>query len=96
MALTQAEKLDRVEHIIEYQFSDREILLEALIAPSAATHAGSRDVPDGNKRLAILGGAVLQLLLVFTGYENGQTRGEQSSKEAAVAEPELTKHRAYR
>ncbi|KAL8712971.1 MAG: hypothetical protein Q9220_002831 [cf. Caloplaca sp. 1 TL-2023] len=64
-----------VQDIIEYTFNDPYILLEALQAAGApARHFGGRRIVDGNKRLAILGDTVLQLVLAEDWYDNGQSR----------------------
>ena len=65
-----------VESIIDYNFIDPDILWEALqAAGSGNTSAGTRRFPDGNKRLAVLGDTVLQLVLVRDWYDSTATRG---------------------
>ncbi|KAL8682243.1 MAG: hypothetical protein Q9186_001702 [Xanthomendoza sp. 1 TL-2023] len=71
--------VDGVEAIIGYNFDDRFLLWEALQAAgsfvSLAGGAGNRKIPNGNKRLAVLGDTVLQLVLVEVWYASGQERG---------------------
>lgn len=65
-----------VENIIGYSFSDPLILWEALQAAGASRAAGSRHFPDGNKRLAVLGDAILKLVLVSDWYVSADARGK--------------------
>lgn len=76
MATNQMPNITRaVEGIIGYRFSDRLILWEALqAAGSPVTSAGTRRFPDGNKRLAVLGDAVLKLVLVAEWYDGADVR----------------------
>ena len=65
-----------VESIIGYVFHDRFLLWEALqAAGSPVVHAGGRSFRNGNKRLAVLGDTVLQLVLVEQWYAGEQARG---------------------
>ncbi|KAL8910887.1 MAG: hypothetical protein Q9171_003842 [Xanthocarpia ochracea] len=67
--------VDGVEHIIGYVFKDRFLLWEALqAAGSSVLQAGNRTIPNGNKRLALLGDTILQLVLVEQWYAGGQAR----------------------
>ena len=62
--------------IIGYTFADPIILWEALqAAGSGITWAGTRHFPDGNKRLAVLGDTILQLVLVNDWYDTAYDRG---------------------
>lgn len=64
------------QSIIGYAFRDRFLLWEALqSAGSPVLLAGGRNIPNGNKRLAVLGDTVLQLVLVEQWYAGGQARG---------------------
>ena len=75
-------KIQTVEEIIDYSFNDNDIIWEALQAPgSIVTLIGTRRVPDGNKRLAILGDTILQLALIEDAYERGETRGISSHQQ---------------
>ncbi|KAI4266327.1 MAG: hypothetical protein L6R38_008818 [Xanthoria sp. 2 TBL-2021] len=63
------------QSIIGYAFRDRFLLWEALqSAGSPVLLAGGRNIPNGNKRLAVLGDTVLQLVLVEQWYAGGQAR----------------------
>lgn len=65
-----------VQDIIGYNFTDPFILWEALqAAGSGNTFAGNRRFPEGNKRLAVLGDTILQLVLVRDWYETALVRG---------------------
>lgn len=65
-----------VESIIDYYFTDPLFLWEALqAAGSSNTSAGTRWFPDGNKRLAVLGDTILQLVLVKDWYDGTDARG---------------------
>lgn len=69
-----------VEAIIGYQFNDPSLLTEALQASgSPVRSAGTRAIPDGNKRLALLGDTVLKLALLDHWYEAGHPRGSSNS-----------------
>lgn len=64
------------EIIIGYSFTDPLILWEALqAAGSGVTSAGTRRFPDGNKRLAVLGDTILELVLVEEWYDSADVRG---------------------
>ena len=67
--------LDEVERLSGRVFTNREVLLEALLAPGCGvTLAGSRRVPYGHKELALLGDAVMRQLVVEEYYRAGNTR----------------------
>lgn len=59
-----------VEKILGYKFTDTLLIQEALQL------AGFRPNSDGNKNLALVGDAVLRLVLVMDGYDRGQRRGK--------------------
>jgi dsRNA-specific ribonuclease len=59
-----------VEGSIGYTFQSRSLLLQALTAAGAA-----EDNRDGNRKLAQLGTALTEFLLVYLGYEAQVTRG---------------------
>lgn len=63
-----------VEGIISYHFNDPYFVLEAVSAAGSLTFGGSRRFPDGNKRLAILGDTVLQLVLAGDWYDGAAPR----------------------
>lgn len=68
--------LDAVQDIIRYQFTERLILWEAMqAAGSMVRSAGGREFVDGNKRLAVIGDTVLQLVLAETWYGGSASRG---------------------
>ena len=54
-----------IHAIIGRQFNDPNILTEALqAAGSSIRYAGARAIHDGNKRLALIGDAVLKIALL--------------------------------
>lgn len=68
--------LEAVQDIIGYQFNERLILWEAMqAAGSMVRSAGDREFVDGNKRLAVIGDTVLQLVLAESWYGSGTSRG---------------------
>lgn len=68
--------LEAVQDIIGYQFNERLILWEAMqAAGSMVRSAGGREFVDGNKRLAVIGDTVLQLVLAERWYGGGTSRG---------------------
>ena len=68
--------LQAVQDIIGYRFKERLILWEAMqAAGSNVRYAGDREFMDGNKRLAVIGDTVLQLVLAEQWYNGGTSRG---------------------
>ena len=68
--------LQAVQNIIEYRFKEQLILWEAMqAAGSNVRSAGDRKFLDGNKRLAVIGDTVLQLVLAEKWYSGGTVRG---------------------
>jgi len=64
------------QSVIDYNFNRPLLLWEALQAAGSPVHSiGDRRLPDGNKRLAILGDRVLELALADGWYEGTETRG---------------------
>lgn len=64
-----------VETILHYQFSNRDLLSEALLAAGASV--SNKDVQGdakGNKRLALLGDSVLQEAVLEPWYSSCQRR----------------------
>ncbi|ERF69526.1 hypothetical protein EPUS_01855 [Endocarpon pusillum Z07020] len=69
-------KVDHCQEILKYQFKDRDLCWEALqMAGSGVRSAGSRSIPNGNKRLAIVGDFVLDLILSKDWYDSGALEG---------------------
>jgi ribonuclease-3 len=71
-------KLKEVEEIIRYHFNDQALLEEALQAAGAAVSdphiKGDR---QGNKRLALLGDALLSMMLLDRWYDSGKDTGKR-------------------
>ena len=66
-----------VESILKYQFSNRDLLNEALLAAGAST--SSKDIQggvQGNKRLALLGDSVLQEAVLEPWYNSNESTGK--------------------
>ena len=69
--------LQGVEDVLSYQFNDRNILWEALQAASSrVVSIGGRVLTDGNKRLAMLGDAIVNVALIEEWYASGQSKGK--------------------
>lgn len=69
-------KVGGIEAIIGYTFDDPLKLWEALqAAGSGICSAGDRRFADGNKRLAVVGDAILRLVLVEDWYKSLSVRG---------------------
>ncbi|KAE8450641.1 hypothetical protein EG329_005985 [Mollisiaceae sp. DMI_Dod_QoI] len=63
---------DAVEAVIAYHFHNRDLLLEALESPGSGivcVGEGKRQIPNGNKELANLGKAVMELALMEQFYQ---------------------------
>ena len=66
-----------LEGVIGYHFLDPLVLQEAVEAAGVlAFYAGGRSGADGNKRLALIGDAILRVALVEHGYDQRYPKGE--------------------
>jgi len=75
-ALTPAQQHD-LEQKLGHVFADRTILLEALqAAGNGVLQLGERKIEDGNKRLAMVGDAILQLAILMDWFKDGESRRE--------------------
>lgn len=73
---TMTTHVKKCENIIGYTFNDPHVLWEALqLAGSGVSSTGTRIVQDGNKRLAVLGDLVLEIVLCKKWYDDGKSRG---------------------
>ncbi|KAL9100881.1 MAG: hypothetical protein Q9163_003792 [Psora crenata] len=71
------EAIHGVEEIIRYTFQDGSILWEALHVPGAPCYdIANRNLSDGNKRLALLGDAILKTVLIENWYGTLDARGQ--------------------
>lgn len=69
-------QLQGVEGVIGYQFNHPDILWEALQAAGSGVHfIGGRLMTDGNKRLALLGDAIINVALIEDWYAGMDPRG---------------------
>ncbi|KAF3282866.1 hypothetical protein TWF970_001601 [Orbilia oligospora] len=64
----------KVENIIGYKFSNSDLLIEALEAPGRAYTHDTEGGIDGNKRLALVGDAVLTLIQFDRWYPSSDSR----------------------
>lgn len=66
------EKVQACEAIIHHGFNDPHLCWEALqVAGSGVNHSGTHRIPNGNKRLAVVGDAVIDLILSEDWFESG-------------------------
>ena len=72
-------KIKRAQGIIGYNFTDQWLLWEALQAAGEPTKlVGTRHIDtDGNKRLAIIGDAVIKLAIAEKWYASTEKRGKR-------------------
>ena len=74
MDLTNA--VQGVEATIDYHFTEPQILWEALQATgNGISFGGTRSFADGNKRLALVGDAILKVALLEEWYAGIESRG---------------------
>jgi len=68
-----------VESTIGCKFKDSSIVWEAMQAAGSGVFLiGDRRIPDGNKRLAVVGDTILKLALVEEWYNGGEPRGNET------------------
>ena len=69
--------LDGTQQAINYDFTDREVLWEALQVPGAITaySTTNRNFTNGNKRLALLGDTIGKSALLARWYRTTAMRG---------------------
>jgi hypothetical protein len=73
---TMTVRVKQCYDIIGYVFNDPHVLWEALqMAGSGVSVIGKRSVPDGNKRLAVLGDLALEIILCKKWYDGGDSKG---------------------
>jgi ribonuclease III len=73
-------KNDQVEWALNYKFHDQKLLQEALIAAGAGAVSPVNARKHGNKGLALIGDAILRLVLVDDGVLTGKSTGEPFQK----------------
>jgi ribonuclease-3 len=72
----KAAAIGAVETLIQYKFHDTELLWEALQTTKVLLgNARAAVPPDGNRRLAIVGDAAMQLALAEDWYRTSDSRG---------------------
>lgn len=75
---TVTRNIQGVEEIINYQFTNPKLICEALLAAGSYLPGIVRFSKDGNKNLALVGDAILQLVLVLDGYDKFLYKGENN------------------
>ena len=81
LCLRIMETYGAIEQAIQYSFHDRALLEEALVtAGSPATTKISGEHTCGNKRLALLGDALLRLAIVDEWFDDGSARSKPLTK----------------
>lgn len=79
-----------LEYKIDYTFTDKSIAWEALqLAGNGTTIISSRDMPDGTKRLAIVGDIAIYMVLSVRWYHTGDSKGEHIVLVLPAADSEL-------
>lgn len=73
--LSFEERVNHIEIITGYRFSNKTLLKEALTMAGGPIQPPCR--ANGQKSLAIVGDAVLSLVLVMEGYQRGYEGGER-------------------
>ncbi|KAK3652090.1 hypothetical protein LTR56_005221 [Elasticomyces elasticus] len=73
-----------IEEVLSYTFNNIDYLEEALWACPAEMQNG-RQLPDGNKSLAVVGDAMLHLVVVHYCYVRGMARGPANDAWKKVA-----------
>jgi ribonuclease-3 len=70
-----------IDDIINYHFRSEALRNEATLAAGAsASDVNIHGLVQGNKFLALIGDALIRLVIVDQGYAEGATTGEQHSK----------------
>ncbi|KAK6527409.1 hypothetical protein TWF694_004398 [Orbilia ellipsospora] len=64
----------KIQSLMEYKFNNDSLLTEALEAAGRANYTETISGMDGNKRLALLGDALLQLVYLDRWYPSGRDR----------------------
>ena len=76
MSSQKTATIQAVETLIQYKFGNTELLWEALQSSKVLVDStGAKVPPDGNKRLAIVGDAAMQLTLAEGWYKGIRSRG---------------------
>lgn len=77
---TLADRIQGVGSIINYQFQGTGVITEALyLAGAGGTLILHAPTFDGNKRLAMVGNAIIRAVLVLDGYGAGKLKSRQTS-----------------
>lgn len=72
-------KILRVEQLIAYTFSQKDLIWEALQqSDNGVTQKGIQALTDGNKRLAVVGDRAAELVLSSDWYQTGDPKGSYS------------------
>lgn len=88
--MRRTQMVEGCQAVLGYDFNDSDLLWEALQAAGSPVFAvGGRYLPDGNKRLALLGDTVLKLVLVREWYTSGRDRGSDIIASVKCTETDL-------
>lgn len=71
---------NQIEHALQYKFKDPALLEEALVAAGAGPKKAKTAREKGNKVLALIGDALLRLVLVDDSVVAGQAPGKGSRR----------------
>ena len=75
--MVMPQKVGDCEQIIGYQFANKDLCWEALqVAGSGISSIGGRSIPDGNKRLGVLGDTLAAAIFCQSWYEGGTSKGD--------------------
>ena len=76
MTVSMINAITSVEAVLGYTFTDRNCVWEALQAPgSGVSVAGNRQIPEGNKRLALKGDAAIRNVIIEDWFSTHRPRG---------------------
>ena len=75
MGSSRDKELQKVEEIIQYRFTNRALLEEALHAAGSLYSVTNRYSFEGNKKLAVVGDSAADLVINIRGYRAGKSRG---------------------
>jgi ribonuclease-3 len=68
-----------IDDILNYHFRSEKLRNEALLAEGALVSGVHIDgIAQGNKALALIGDALIRLVIIDQGYQEGAGRGEET------------------
>lgn len=78
-----ADRIHDLEEMVDYEFTNNRFAGESL-QTAGSYIPGIPAGPTGNKRLALVGDAVLRLVLTVDEYNRGLSRGEQVDQDEGM------------